>query len=213
MFGGISSLKGELMFKVDSKKVEIKDEAIVTYLKESYLGEATIKAVSYLEAKTGAKGIDIQFETPEGGIVSTSVYFIDKTGETIDFTLSRIVKLMTICGKTLEKLKWIKGKNRFNKEAMICEELVGKEIKLYAQHKWEEYNGKYNCKHDILDTFYKASSLTPAEHNAGETHPERFLQRKGDCISRNETELKPAVSSGAGAPAKKNFKVASEEAF
>ncbi|PNX53617.1 MAG: hypothetical protein BV458_03415 [Thermoplasmata archaeon M9B2D] len=197
---------------IKSNAVSVKDETVVSYIEKSYLGEAKIISCSYLEAKTGAKGLDIQFETPNNERFTMSSYFVSKSGEPIDFQLSRIIKIMTMAGKQLENLKWTKGKNRFNKDGMICEELVGVSMTLYAQHKWEVYNNKARVKHDILDVFYTDSKLTIAEHNAGETHPERYLSRKSHCITRNDTETKPMV--GQDAP-KKNFTVQNdtEEAF
>jgi len=152
----------------------------------AYVGQFPVeRPPSYVEADSGAKAIEFEFETEDGGKTNFTVWMIGKTGQKT-FGYAQVMglcylmdaKLKAVPGKVMRWVDGEKGRVREEVDGMVYPDLAGKRIGLILEKELtgdreDNPNGdKY--RFNLFGAFDPKTKLTATELKERKTRPEKF---------------------------------------
>lgn len=150
------------VFQYNEAQAEAADSGGGDYITESCVVRGLIEQAKWVEANTGAKGLELTFESEKGQKANyLTLYYQKKDGSQNEVGHQQIQSMMGVTGA--QSLSQQPGK-----DGMIAPELTRKPVQLALEREnYIKNNGDEGFRFQIKCFMSSRSGLTIAEHKAG----------------------------------------------
>lgn len=196
------------VFQYNEEQAVAADSGGGEYIVESCVVRGFIEQAKWVEAQTGAKGLELSFESEKGQKANyLTLYYQKKDGSSNEVGHQQIQSLMGVAG--VQNLSQAQGK-----DGMIAPELTRKPVQVALEREnYIKSSGDEGFRFQVKCFMSAKSGLTIAEHKEGKSADsasywaQRFAQNPQGKPPKQRSAHRPAASGGQaqggsyGAPA------------
>lgn len=194
-----------MKFTLDQMKAKQADNQ-GGYIKTAGQYKGVIKSFEFVDFNSGAKAVEINFESEDKQNASMRIITLKKDGTESEYGIKKIMALMTCLGikessvqvATRKKYDFSQG-GEVNKQVEFAPEFENKEVGfLIEMEDYQNGNGEWKQKPSLFASFRAKDNLTAKEILERATKSEQLEQLLTTLNSRAKKAQQPQQSQGYG---------------